>query len=50
MTLTYSFNLQGKMPSDAHVLRFLRARDFNVDKAEDMILKTLLWRKEFNVG
>lgn len=40
---------QGKMPIDSHILRFLLARDFNVDKAEEMICKTLLWRKEFDV-
>jgi hypothetical protein len=30
---------QGKMPSDSHLLRFLRARDFNVEKAEEMICR-----------
>jgi len=28
-------------------MRFLRARDFNVDKAEDMVLAIIKWRLEF---
>jgi hypothetical protein len=37
------------MPSDDHLLRFLRARDFDVAKAKEMILRSLLWRKQHNV-
>lgn len=37
------------MPKDAHLLRFLRARDFDVHKARDMIVASLLWRKQHNV-
>uniref|UniRef100_A0A915D8G2 CRAL-TRIO domain-containing protein n=1 Tax=Ditylenchus dipsaci TaxID=166011 RepID=A0A915D8G2_9BILA len=40
---------KGKLPNDAHLLRFLRARDFDVQKARDMIINSLLWRKQHNV-
>ena len=40
---------KGKLPNDAHLLRFLRARDFDVSKARDMIVSSLLWRKQHNV-
>jgi len=43
-------NLQkGKVPSDPILLRFLRARDFNVDKAREMLSQSLLWRKKHGV-
>jgi len=32
---------------DAKLLRFLRARDFNVSKAIDMLQKAIIWRKEY---
>lgn len=37
------------MPSDEHLLRFLRARDFDVPKAREMIIASLMWRKQHNV-
>jgi hypothetical protein len=40
---------KGKLPNDAHLLRFLRARDFDVGKARDMVIASLLWRKQHNV-
>ncbi|MFH4976530.1 hypothetical protein AB6A40_003239 [Gnathostoma spinigerum] len=40
---------KGKMPNDAHLLRFLRARDFDVARASEMVQKSLLWRKQFGV-
>lgn len=40
---------KGKLPNDAHLLRFLRARDFDVSKARDMVINSLLWRKQHNV-
>ncbi|VDD87376.1 unnamed protein product [Enterobius vermicularis] len=40
---------KGKLPNDAHLLRFLRARDFDVPRATEMIQKSLLWRKKYNV-
>jgi len=40
---------KGKLPNDAHLLRFLRARDFDVSKARDMVISSLLWRKQHNV-
>ncbi|CAI5446459.1 unnamed protein product [Caenorhabditis angaria] len=40
---------KGKLPNDAHLLRFLRARDFDVQKAKDMVHASLIWRKQHNV-
>uniref|UniRef100_A0A8B9GY73 SEC14 like lipid binding 5 n=1 Tax=Astyanax mexicanus TaxID=7994 RepID=A0A8B9GY73_ASTMX len=40
---------RGKIPKDEHILRFLRARDFNVEKARDMLYQSLSWRTEFQV-
>ncbi|VDP13395.1 unnamed protein product [Onchocerca flexuosa] len=39
----------GKLPNDAHLLRFLRARDFDVARASDMVQKSIKWRKQHNV-
>uniref|UniRef100_A0A915PR78 CRAL-TRIO domain-containing protein n=1 Tax=Setaria digitata TaxID=48799 RepID=A0A915PR78_9BILA len=41
--------LKGKLPNDAHLLRFLRARDFDVARASDMVQKSVKWRKQYNV-
>lgn len=41
--------MQGKLPNDAHLLRFLRARDFDVARASDMVQKSVKWRKQHNV-
>ncbi len=41
--------LKGKVPSDPVFLRFLRARDFNVDKAREMLSQSLIWRKKHGV-
>lgn len=41
--------LKGKIPSDPTLLRFLRARDFNVEKAREMLSESLLWRKKHQV-
>jgi len=35
---------------EATLLRFLRARDHNVDKAEDMLRKSLEWRKHHEIS
>ncbi|KXS09405.1 CRAL/TRIO domain-containing protein [Gonapodya prolifera JEL478] len=31
------------------LLKFLRAREFDIDKSKDMLLATLKWRKEYNM-
>uniref|UniRef100_A0A8C4WH38 SEC14 like lipid binding 5 n=1 Tax=Gopherus evgoodei TaxID=1825980 RepID=A0A8C4WH38_9SAUR len=40
---------KGKIPKDEHILRFLRARDFNIDKAREMLCQSLTWRKQYQV-
>ncbi|XP_004586786.2 SEC14-like protein 5 [Ochotona princeps] len=40
---------QGKIPKDEHILRFLRARDFHLDKAREMLCQSLSWRKQHQV-
>jgi hypothetical protein len=40
---------KGKLPNDAHLLRFLRANEFDVGKARDMVINSILWRKQHNV-
>lgn len=38
-----------QIPKDEHILRFLRARDFNIDKAREMLCQSLAWRKQYQV-
>ncbi|XP_046899601.1 SEC14-like protein 1 isoform X2 [Hypomesus transpacificus] len=38
-----------KIPKDEHILRFLRARDFNMDKAREILCQSLTWRKQHQV-
>ncbi|XP_073956386.1 real-time [Choristoneura fumiferana] len=40
---------KGKVPSDTTLLRFLRARDFSVEKSREMLSQSLLWRKRHQV-
>ncbi|XP_056442912.1 SEC14-like protein 1 isoform X1 [Gadus chalcogrammus] len=40
---------KGKIPKDQHILRFLRARDFNMDKARELLCQSLTWRKQHQV-
>ncbi|XP_012502988.1 PREDICTED: SEC14-like protein 5 [Propithecus coquereli] len=40
---------KGKIPKDEHILRFLRARDFHLDKAREMLCQSLSWRKQQQV-
>uniref|UniRef100_A0A3B1IUD5 SEC14-like protein 1 n=1 Tax=Astyanax mexicanus TaxID=7994 RepID=A0A3B1IUD5_ASTMX len=40
---------KGKLPKDQHVLRFLRSRDFNLEKAREALCQTLTWRKQHQV-
>ncbi|KAG8507464.1 SEC14-like protein 1 [Galemys pyrenaicus] len=37
------------IPKDEHILRFLRARDFNIDKARETMCQSLTWRKQHQV-
>ncbi|CAL8389104.1 unnamed protein product [Arctogadus glacialis] len=40
---------KGKIPKDQHILRFLRARDFNMEKARELLCQSLTWRKQHQV-
>jgi len=40
---------KGKIPADPVLLRFLRARDFNVEKGREMLSTSLIWRKKHGV-
>ncbi|XP_062381807.1 SEC14-like protein 1 [Sardina pilchardus] len=40
---------KGKIPKEQHVLRFLRSRDFSVEKAREALCHTLTWRKQFHI-
>ncbi|XP_058426095.1 SEC14-like protein 5 [Diceros bicornis minor] len=40
---------KGKIPKDEHILRFLRARDFHLDKAREMLCQSLSWREQHQV-
>jgi len=40
---------KGKTPTDPVMLRFLRARDFNVEKGREMLSSSLIWRKKHGV-
>ncbi|XP_015122014.1 protein real-time isoform X1 [Diachasma alloeum] len=37
------------VPSDATLLRFLRAREFMVDKSKEMLTQSLHWRKKYQI-
>lgn len=43
------FLLSIQIPKDEHILRFLRARDFNMDKAREILCQSLTWRKQHQV-
>lgn len=38
-----------QIPKDEHVLRFLRSRDFNLEKAKEALCQTLTWRKQHQI-
>ncbi|XP_056265107.1 SEC14-like protein 1 isoform X2 [Pseudoliparis swirei] len=40
---------KGKIPKDEHILRFLRARDFNMEKSREVLCQSLTWRKQHQV-
>lgn len=37
------------VPNDATLLRFLRAREFMVDKTKEMLTQSLHWRKKYQI-
>lgn len=37
------------VPGDATLLRFLRAREFSVEKAREMLTQSLHWRKKHQI-
>ena len=41
--------LKGNVPNDSVFLRFLRAREFNVEKAREMLSQSIHWRKKHGV-
>ncbi|KAI3514578.1 hypothetical protein L1887_13117 [Cichorium endivia] len=41
---------RGLERTDVILKKFLKAKDYNVQNAFDMIAKTIMWREEFNVG
>lgn len=41
--------LRGSSVPDATLLRFLRAREFSVDKAKEMLTQSLHWRKKHQI-
>lgn len=45
----YFFVVAVQIPKDQHVLRFLRARDFNLDKSREFLCQSLTWRKQHQV-
>lgn len=47
--LILRLSLLWQIPKDEHILRFLRARDFNIDKAREMLCQSLAWRKQYQV-
>jgi len=40
---------KGKIPTDPVLLRFLRAREFSVEKGREMLSTSLIWRKKHGV-
>ena len=50
ISLVYSWILLHKqVPSDTTLLRFLRARDFHLEKSREMLSQSLHWRKKHQV-
>lgn len=41
--------LRGSSVPDSTLLRFLRAREFNVEKAREMLTQSLHWRKKHQI-
>lgn len=49
LTPAIFFVAAAQIPKDQHVLRFLRARDFNLDKSREFLCQSLTWRKQHQV-
>nr|CAB3265929.1 SEC14-like protein 5 [Phallusia mammillata] len=39
----------GKIPRDEHILRFLRSRDFHMEKVKEVLCQSLSWRKQHQI-
>ncbi|XP_063682902.1 SEC14-like protein 1 isoform X3 [Bolinopsis microptera] len=38
-----------KIPDERVLLRFLRARNFDIEKTREMLIKSMAWRKQYNI-
>jgi len=38
-----------KIPDERVLLRFLRARNFDIEKSREMLIKSMAWRKQYNI-
>jgi len=47
--ITADLILKPEQRTDMALLRWLRARDLNLQKADDMLRKSLIWRKEMDI-
>uniref|UniRef100_A0A8D9A6R2 SEC14-like protein 1 n=1 Tax=Cacopsylla melanoneura TaxID=428564 RepID=A0A8D9A6R2_9HEMI len=43
------FLQKGKLPTDSTLLRFLKSKDYNIEKARESLSQSLTWRKCHNV-
>ncbi|KAI5694538.1 hypothetical protein M8J76_006004 [Diaphorina citri] len=45
----FGYLQKGKLPSDPTLLRFLKSKDFNLEKGRESLSQSLTWRKRHNV-
>ncbi|XP_026686530.1 SEC14-like protein 1 [Diaphorina citri] len=45
----FGYLQKGKLPSDSTLLRFLKSKDFNLEKGRESLSQSLTWRKRHNV-